>query len=253
MTDAQKPKPRKSTATKAVTAKTPIKKAATKKTAVKKVPAPKKTNTQNNIVTIPVAPQLIEEIKAPVKSKNVILRTVIITALISSLLTFFVTNHKSVSSLKDDQISFAAQTSGGIALSEADLITAVKKLNRVVYWTGPQKNAKYTLNSATNGQVFVRYLPDGKGLSDTSAKYRVIATYDVVDAYKSTQAAANNANGISITNPDGAAVFYNKATPTNVYVAYQNLNYQIEIFDPNNNVSINLASTSGSLSQIIKK
>jgi len=42
-------------------------------------------------------------------------------------------------------------------------------------------------------------------------------------------------------------VYYNKDTPTNVYVAYPNLNYQIEVFDPIAATALDIASKQGAL------
>ncbi len=176
---------------------------------------------------------------------------ILITAIISSAATFVLTNQYSSTTLaQEGQISIAAQASGGVALTEAELIAVVKKLNITVYWTGPMKSAKYTLNTSTVGQVYVRYLPNGKGLSDTAPNYRVIATYDVSDAFSVTQAASNQPGGIALISPEGAAVFYKKISPTNVYLASVNSGNQIEIYDPGVNVSIDLANTSGALKLI---
>ncbi len=173
---------------------------------------------------------------------------ILITAIISSAATFVLTNQYSSTTVAHrDQISIAAQTAGDVALTEAELIAAVKKLDRTVYWTGPMKGAKYTLNTSTVGHVYVRYLPNGKGLSDTAPSYRVIATYDVSDAFSVTQAASNQPGGVALISPEGAAVYYKNTSPKNVYLAFVNSGNQIEIYDPGVNVSINLANTSGAL------
>jgi hypothetical protein len=61
----------------------------------------------------------------------------------------------------------------------------------------------------------------------------VIATYKETNAYDATLAAGNQPNGVSFAKEDGAGVvYYNKNTPTNVYLAYKALPFQIEVFDP---------------------
>jgi hypothetical protein len=97
------------------------------------------------------------------------------------------------------------------------------------------------------GQAYVRYLPNGDGLTDTQPNYVVIATYTTTDAFRATQAAGNQSNGVTFINPEGAAVYYNKDTPTNVYVAYPNLNYQIEVFNPIAKTALDIASKQGAL------
>ena len=70
------------------------------------------------------------------------------------------------------------------------------------------------------------------GIDDSSSNYRVIGTYPQADSFSITKAAGNQANAISFVNPDGAQVFYSKEFPANVYLAFPDVNYQIEIFDP---------------------
>lgn len=143
--------------------------------------------------------------------------------------------------------TFAEISTGKVPLTEKELISAVKQLGVDVYWAGPVEGAKYTISAPTDGQVYVRYLPNGKGLTDTKPNYVVIATYATPDAFTSTQAAGNQTNGVTFINTQGAAVFYSKDAPTNVYVAYPNIDIQIEIFSPIAKTSLDLASTSGAL------
>ena len=97
----------------------------------------------------------------------------------------------------------------------------------------------------------MRYLPNGKGLADVQQNYRVIATYQDAKAYLTMQEAGKLATGVSITNPDGSLIYYAKASPTHVYLAYKNLAFQIEIFDPNPGVSLKLATTPGLIKTIV--
>jgi hypothetical protein len=144
----------------------------------------------------------------------------------------------------------AGQLSGRVALTEAQLRQIVVENELVAYWSGPQEGALYSIVSNSNGQVFIRYLPNGAGLDDTSANYRVIATYPQPDAYSITKAAGNQANAISFVNPDGAQVFFSKEFPTNIYIAYADSPYQIEIFDPSAGAALNLATAPKQISQI---
>jgi hypothetical protein len=143
--------------------------------------------------------------------------------------------------------TFAEISTGKVPLTEKELISAVKQLGVAVYWAGPVEGAKYTLSAPAEGQVYVRYLPNGEGLTDTKPNYVVIATYATPDAFTSTQAAGNQTNGVTFINTQGAAVFYSKDAPTNVYVAYPNIDIQIEVFSPIAKTALDIASTSGAL------
>lgn len=165
----------------------------------------------------------------------------IATAVISSGATYFIQKPAPVQF--SDQTSFQAKISGGVVLTEVELKAAVKKLGVTVFWAGSMKDAKYTLNASDLKQIYVRYLPGGRGVGDTKKKYRVIATYIVPGAFAATAAAGNQSNGVTLSRTDGAVVYYNKLEPTNVYLAEKDSNYQVEVFDPDAPTSLQLATT----------
>ena len=141
-------------------------------------------------------------------------------------------------------------TSGQVALSESELVSAVKSVGVSAFWLGGEAGDKYAFNSLAKDQNFIRYLPGGKGVADTAENYRIIGTYADPNAYKTMQQAAASNTGISSVNPDGSIVFYSKATPLHVYLAFKDLPYQIEIFDPKPGVALKLATTPGILKTI---
>jgi hypothetical protein len=143
-----------------------------------------------------------------------------------------------------DEIAVSGQLSGRVALTESELVRVIAENNLVAYWAGPSSGALYSLVANTTGQVFIRYLPNGLGIDDTGASYRVIATYPQADAFSITQAAGNQPNAISFVNPDGAQVFFSKDFPSNIYMAFPDAPYQIEVFDPSPGGALGLATTS---------
>lgn len=141
-------------------------------------------------------------------------------------------------------------TSGQVALTEAELRSAVKTLGGSIYWAGPMPNALYALNHIASGQDLVRYLPNGQGLKDEKQNYRVIGTYQDAKSFETMQAAGKLDTGVSITNPDGSLIYYAKATPSHVYLAFKGLEFQIEIFDPTPGSALKLATTPGLIKAI---
>lgn len=141
-------------------------------------------------------------------------------------------------------------TSGQVALTESELTSAVKATGGSIYWIGPAAGAKYTFNRVSESQNFIRYLPGGTGLTDTAENYRIIATYADPTAYETMKTAAQSESGVSSTNPDGSIVYYLKASPLHVYLAFKNLAFQIEIFDPTPGAALKLAQTPGILKTI---
>jgi hypothetical protein len=213
-----------------------------KKPAVKKAPAKK-------VIEEPVIMTPAQEVRTVSFTKFVMV--VLWVASISLVSGYFLGSNKSGPKIDLNSTStFSEVVAGKVALSEQELSDSVKKLGVTVYWAGPVNGAKYALSVPGDGQAYVRYLPNGKGIEDTAPNYVVIATYKTADAFQATQSASNSTSGVTFINPEGAAVYYNKTVPTNVYVAYPGKNYQIEIFDPIAKTALEIASKNGALKVI---
>jgi len=173
---------------------------------------------------------------------------IVITAILSSSLTFGIFSYLDPPHL---DLKFALlATSGKVALSEAQLREVVAGEGLVVYWLGPQEGALYALDSVSIAQNYVRYLPNGTGLDDTSASYRVIGTYETKDAYSATLSNAKRPNSVGFINEDGNAVYYATLNPNSVYVGVSGTDSQIEIFDPNSGLALIAARTPKLLQKI---
>ena len=203
------------------------------------VVAPKRTRAK-------VTPAVADIPKAKISQSSKTALLMVAAFLAGSIITYSFTSSSTPTPVASTS-TFTDVIAGKVALTESELIAAVKKLGVDVYWAGPVKGAKYTLAVPADGQAYVRYLPNGDGLTDTKPNYVVIATYTTTNAFSATQAAGNQSNGVTFINAEGAAVYYNKDTPTNVYVAYPNLNYQIEVFDPIAATALDIASKQGAL------
>lgn len=165
----------------------------------------------------------------------------VVTAILFSSLTFGIVTYLEPPRL---DLKFALlATNGKVALSEAQLRDVVAGEGLVVYWLGPQEGALYALNSVSTAQNYVRYLPNGDGLDDTSPNYRVIGTYETKDAYEVTLSNAKKANSVGFTNEDGNAVYYGTLNPNSVYVGVSGTDSQVEIFDPNSGLALIAART----------
>ena len=151
----------------------------------------------------------------------------------------------------ENRTTLAAKLSGGVCLSEKELRNVVAQRKLTAYWAGPLSDAMYSINASQNGQVFVRYVKKGQNCDSENADFRVIATYSQAGAFESTKAAGSQANGVSLANADGSIVYFSKNTPTNVYLAYPGIDFQIEIYDPNPKDAVTIATTANSI-QLIK-
>ena len=66
----------------------------------------------------------------------------------------------------------------------------------------------------------------------TAKTYLKIGTYPVQDALAATRAQLKSPGWSSVAMPGGAVAVYSHARPSNIYVAYPDTNFEIEVFDP---------------------
>ncbi len=140
---------------------------------------------------------------------------------------------------------------GKVALTGAELRQVVLQEGITAYWVGPDPGSKYALSVLADGQVYVRYLPDGKGLSDKKAAYKVVATYVTANAFAKTRDAATAVGSVGFVDADGNAIYYASARATNVYIGLKDLDLQLEVFDPVAGKAILAARTSGMVRKIV--
>jgi hypothetical protein len=118
------------------------------------------------------------------------------------------------------------------AASPARIRDLSVEVGRPIYWLGPEKDRTYELTRTTLDRIYVRYLPKGVAVGTTAARYPLVGTYPVNDAYDVLKELAKADDEGSFTLPKGGFAVYNNSTPTNIYLAYPGSDVQIEVFDP---------------------
>jgi hypothetical protein len=121
---------------------------------------------------------------------------------------------------------------GSKAASVQQLKSLAVELGHPIYWAGTKPSFTYELTRTNDGSVYVRYLPQGVAVGARQPTYLTIGTYPQKGALailKST-AAKNGVPTISVTG--GGLAFVDKKHPTSVYVAYPDIDVQVEVYDP---------------------
>jgi hypothetical protein len=103
---------------------------------------------------------------------------------------------------------------------------------RPVYWLGPRGDSTYELTRTTLDRIYVRYLPSGVAVGTKDAKYPLVGTYPVDNAYAVLKQLATTSGESSFSAPKGGLAVYSTERPTNVYLAYPGSDVQIEVYDP---------------------
>ena len=124
----------------------------------------------------------------------------------------------------------SASAQGPRGVSPAGLATLAASLDDPIYWIGRAPETTYEATRTTSG-VYVRYLPTGTPVG-SKAPYLTIGSYPLPDAFAVTTEKSKAAGAVRVPTTSGGVAFYSEAQPTNIYVAYPNVDVQIEVYDP---------------------
>ena len=122
-------------------------------------------------------------------------------------------------------------TPSSVVLTAGGLASFAKAHGSPIYWIGPSLGADYEVTTSPDGRVFLRYVPAG-AQPQAQAAYVSVGTYPFANAYAQTLRAGGRKGFARMRTGGGAVAIYAKARPTNIYLAFPGINYQVELFDP---------------------
>lgn len=115
-----------------------------------------------------------------------------------------------------------------------------------VYWAGARPGKKYELTITPDQNIFIRYLDPGVPIGSKDVSSLTVGTYPVQDAVAALQHEADKPGARTASAPGGGFVLTSADAPQSVYLAYPDSNYQIEVYDPDPQRALSLA-TSGAI------
>jgi hypothetical protein len=130
-------------------------------------------------------------------------------------------------SLLSDNQGLVAETD---ALTAEELHRRAARLETPAYWVGPKPDTVYRLTTRSDDAVLVRYVPEATAYD--SQPTLTVATYPRVRGLAEVEAAARRAGAVRIPLRDEAVASFDRAHPTNVFVAFPSQPVQVEVFDP---------------------
>jgi hypothetical protein len=139
-----------------------------------------------------------------------------------------------------DSGSNSSTPSNVSAVSVGQIRNLAASVAHPIFWVGPKQGDTYELTRTSNGSIYVRYLPSGVKLG-AKEPYLTIATYPFPGAYPALQKVASQRGSTPVKLSHGGLAVISKVTPKSVHAAYPGVNYQIEIFDPNEGEATTLA------------
>ena len=130
--------------------------------------------------------------------------------------------------------------SNAIGASSGQLASLATSVHHPVFWVGPRRGFTYELTQSSNGAIFIRYLPPGEDIG-TRKPYLTVATYPFPGAFGALQAVAKQSGSTTARLPQGGLAVVSSNYPESIHVAYPNVDYQVEVFDPSPSLAIRSA------------
>jgi hypothetical protein len=118
---------------------------------------------------------------------------------------------------------------GPVALTADGLKTLSAALRQPIYWAGAEAGDRYEFTETAKGYVYVRYLPSGVEVGDPRSDFLIVSTYPFPNALAALKAVADGA-GRTLAN--GAFALPSRTYAKSVHLAYPDVGYQIEVYDP---------------------
>jgi hypothetical protein len=169
---------------------------------------------------------------------------VVLLALVAGFVAWFV--------LRDDDsgtdptvgptasVAGSAPGAGPVAVSPSGLRTLQRALGHPIYWAGPRAGNTYEVTQKRDGTVYVRYLPRGVDVGDARGDFLIIVTYPYPNAL---QAIRRVENGRGISVPGRGLALVAEGYERSVHLAYPNVDYQIEVYNPSPVVARRVATS----------
>jgi hypothetical protein len=117
------------------------------------------------------------------------------------------------------------------AVSVQQIRSLAASVHHPVFWVGPKAGYTYELMRASDGAIYLRYLPRGVKVG-TDKPYLSVATYPFPGAFQSLQGLARQKGSTPISVAHGGLAVVSSTYPESVHVAYPGVDYQVEVYDP---------------------
>jgi hypothetical protein len=137
----------------------------------------------------------------------------------------------------------ASARANSSAASVAELKALAGRVGHAVYWAGAEADTTYEVTRTANGRVYIRYLPQGVKVGSPRPDFLTIGTYPQRNALKILRSSAAKNDATTIQLDGGGLASIDPKHPTSVYVAYPNVDVQVEVYDPDAARARRLASS----------
>jgi hypothetical protein len=170
------------------------------------------------------SPRLSDSARRFLRGRNTGLGAAAALAVAAGVIVFWL-----VSSHGSSSPSPSAPSVKPVALSASALRTLARLVPEPIYWAGPRKGYLYELRRTEKDDIYIRYLPPGVGAGAKGAKFLVVASYPFTGALDALEKVAH---GKGIRLRGGGLALVDQSYPKSVHLAFPNVDYQVEVYDP---------------------
>jgi hypothetical protein len=132
------------------------------------------------------------------------------------------------------------EATGPIKLAVSGIRNLSSASGQPIYWIGRRPGNTLEFIRTADGKVYLRYLPPGVKVGDPRDDFTIVGTYPFPDAFRSLQQISGD-KGVAV--PGGGIALVHEGYPQSVHVAYPDVDYQIEVYDPSPARALELATS----------
>lgn len=133
--------------------------------------------------------------------------------------------------LIDDNESTASASTEAEIVSAASLRKAATAQDTPIYWAGLTAGSELELSQPSADRTYVRYLPPGVKAGD-SRPFLTVGSYRFEDPAAALRARGGEQGGVVASSPGEGIVYFDRANPKSVYLAYPDTEVEVEVFAP---------------------
>jgi hypothetical protein len=141
----------------------------------------------------------------------------------------------------DEETASRSPSNGAEVVSVATLQKTAAQ-GTPIYWAGPPSGSELELSRPSPGRTYVRYLT-GEAEAGDSRPFLTVGSYLLPDPVAALRKLGNQPDGVLATAPRNGTVYFNRQSPTSIYLAYPGEQVEIEVFVPNFEQALQLVTS----------
>jgi hypothetical protein len=131
----------------------------------------------------------------------------------------------------DNESTDSSASAEARIVSAKELREAVGTQSEPVYWAGASAGSKLEFSQPSPDRTYVRYLTGDAEAGDPQP-FLTVGSYRFADPTGTLRSRGGEPSGVLASAPGGGVVYFDRADPKSVYLAYPGTEVEIEVFAP---------------------